>query len=893
MSASKILPGVSIESLKKAVLDIASSATKSVEAVRSSFTTGIVPVQTVGSGSVSDYITRLASESGSAIIKSTKRLGVSTSVAGSVKTPQKPELDFIEIDTDKNVGMLDSFFARIVISVENSFVDKNRVIKIFRCNNGKINAVNPSVSALTDIVASSQTKKSLDPIALSIFNASEIGVGNKTTNFISNDVFSNQRYVVSSGTLKQPFKTLNTNRIGSPTQASLISIDGANRNVLENTSFFVSVRPTLQKQRLQIPLTVGKVQGINVLKGSSVATSTAGIVEVGNSLQFKEIASISTLKSKQVGDFNEIEYIDPTVIYGCSYSYYAICVDENNIESQRSRIVKIDVNKQVVPQRPNVLYSIIANKPRFSIQCTGSFIDHVEIFRHGGKFPKDIQLLGSDNSIITNSSPSSTKTGFFHIADVATNADKSTTFTDVDVLPGQKLEYRIYAVDSFGMKSQTPFSCSISMPSHGKNVIELPSITAEQSIGEKNVKISVTCDSNFVKKLLIDRKELNSLSGFKSPATPSYFSFGKTTVKKANSRFGPHLNDFSNKNWQGILTPEDNNSTMYDTTVSYDMIYQYGVRTVDLKGNIGPRVLSQPIKVSVKNVIDSISFVTSSIVHDEIGSPLGVLLSWESNTNDFSPTDLVGNQSVLSDSSVRNVYQVERRKIGSISWDVMPATTSSYFFDNISNKQAPSYRPKYANIETEYDYRVTAMQSGGFLSNYTKPIRAATTPLVTPPDVVWTRSTSISARPISIVVSWNSDEEIIDGWEIERAAVNKIFSSKIFSIDDSQVRQLDYKNVASIKRESSRALSVSAKNLFDKKIFVGNRFFIDQDVNLSNSYYYRVRSVLRSGKASEWIYSGISLSDSPFDRKFLSTLSDDEKIMLSNNKTYISGLKIK
>ena len=106
--------------------------TKSVEAVRSSFTTGIVPVQTVGSGSVSDYITRLASESGSAIIKSTKRLGVSTSVAGSVKTPQKPELDFIEIDTDKNVGMLDSFFARIVISVENSFVDKNRVIKIFR-----------------------------------------------------------------------------------------------------------------------------------------------------------------------------------------------------------------------------------------------------------------------------------------------------------------------------------------------------------------------------------------------------------------------------------------------------------------------------------------------------------------------------------------------------------------------------------------------------------------------------------------------------------------------------------------------------------------------------------------------------------------------------------------
>jgi hypothetical protein len=182
------------------------------------------------------------------------------------------------------------------------------------------------------------------------------------------------------------------------------------------------------------------------------------------------------------------------------------------------------------------------------------------------------------------------------------------------------------------------------------------------------------------------------------------------------------------------------------------------------------------------------------------------------------------------------------------------------------------------------------MQSGAFISVHTEPVRVSIVPEIFPPPVVFVRSTQMSARPVSIVVSWQYDGIFVDGWEVQRAVTNKIFGGRVTSMDSSIARGLSYIGIASVTRESSRGLGVSSDDrVFDPRIFMGNRSFIDRDVSVANSYFYRVRSLGHNGLQSDWSYGGILLTDSPFDRKFMSSLSDDEKSHLLLDQSPIPG----
>jgi hypothetical protein len=319
---------------------------------------------------------------------------------------------------------------------------------------------------------------------------------------------------------------------------------------------------------------------------------------------------------------------------------------------------------------------------------------------------------------------------------------------------------------------------------------------------------------------------------------------------------------------------------MVDAAVGFDRIYQYTVFGVDVRGNLTSPAHSSPLRVSVKPIVDPPVNVEAEVVVSE-GVPTGVTISWDGGTSDFSPNELIGDQDVLAATAVRSVFQVERRVVGGSVWDVMPATTESFFTDPVSSAPNPPFRPAYAVSLQEYDYRVIAMQSGGFISNYTDPVRVLISPEVKPPGTIWVRSTDTAISPTHVVVSWNYSGDFVDGWEVERAVVNKIYGSKITSMDSREALSLNYKSVASIKRESSRAHGLSSDTTgFDPRAFVGNRYYIDQEVSLANSYFYRVRAI-DSRRSSDWVYAGIVLNDSPFDRKFMSALSDDERLSMS------------
>lgn len=876
----------SLDEMRVAVRELGTQGSLEVDAVRRAFTAGLAPLQTANSASAADFVTRFGGEGmGSEIVRSTAQFGLSTSIVGTIVTPPRPEIDFIEVGDDRAFGVLDSFYTHLVCSLAADELDRVSFLRVMRAPSGPSpRARKPAFSAMMDSVPYSSRTKSTEGAANSAFRVNELGVGNQLTDFIVDDRFTGRRGVVSSGSLRPIPPSVNTNR-GS-TNSALISIANADRSVLEDVRFYTNQRSMTPVQQLAEPLVVAKRQGLNVLQGSSVGKRPV-VIETGNSAGFYEVARLPIASARRVGAYAEIDYWDASVVYGSGYTYYVVAVAEDGRESPRSRMVKVDVVRFQPPSAPSVQYGVIAGRPRFTMSCSGSFLDHVEIFRKGGRVPESVRVLSTGRAMVDDAAPVRTDLGFYHIGDVGLGSDRSAVYVDQDVSDGQALEYRFYAVDSFGAKSQTPFSCSLVLPDHGQVIpLALPSITAEQAPGGRVVNVTVSCDDPRIESFAIGRREL--ISGelsFRQPSTPDLFTLGTPlSAKRAGSRVGPHLSQFSRRAWLGVLPAVSGVASFQDLSVQFDRTYQYAVTAIDVRGNRTSAVPSRYVPVSVKPVSDAPVSVSGSVITDrDSGEPVGVLLTWDVGTLDFSPNDLIGDQDVLAATSVRSVFQVERREVGRSSWESMPATTSSHFIDEVSRRRAPKYRPPFAISNATYDYRVIAMQSGAYVSTHTDPVRVIVAPDLAAIPAVWLRSTPTALRPIQIAVSWQYNGTFIDGWEVERAVTNKVFGSRIFSMDSAEARGLSYRQIAEVMRESSRGHGISVDPRVDPLIFVGNRFYLDQDVDMANSYFYRVRSFDSSGRFSPWTYAGIALTDSPHDRKFMSALSDEEKVLLAGD----------
>jgi len=880
----------SLTALRSAVADLAAKGAQEVTAVRSAFISGLAPLQTVSSGSKADFITRFggATVVGSAIAVSTAQFGLTTSVVVAPPPPPRPELDFVQVGVDRARGVLDSFFARVVFSVLLSDLPRVSYFRVMRASTGPVSAPKPSFSALADSIPLSSRTKSTEVISNQALRVAGVGVTNKLSDFVADDHFANQRNVLSNPTLRPLPAPVNTNRRGSP--ASLVSVANADRSVLENVGFYVNRRSMSPGEEVSLPLQAAQRQGLNVLRGRSVGSSTA-IVASGNSMGFSEVARVSAVPARKVGDVAEFEFHDPSVVYGGGYVYYVVAVVSSGVSGTRSRLVIVEVTRSTPPLSPDVLYGV-SSVPRFVIRTSGSFVDHFELFRRGGDPPRQVGLVSTDRSMIDRGIPTVLDSGFYHIGDVGAGPDRSAIFVDRGAPLGVSLDYRVYTVDSFGLKSQTPFSCSVLLPDPGRVIpLGVPSITAEQMPGGHSVNVIVACDDRRVTSFVIGRRDLGiGENGFRQPTFPDYFRVGSVDPKRARSRSGPSLNQFSSKAWNGIVSAISGVGSFVDRVVEFDRTYQYSVVGIDIRGNETATVPAQPVFVSVKPVSDAPVALTGTVVTDDLGSPTGVLLSWKPGTLDFSPSELIDDQDVLAATAQRSLFQVERRQVGKSVWQSMPATTSSYFVDPVGTVEVPLFRPSLATPNLEYEYRVIAMQSGAFVSPHTPPVRVSIVPGISPPSVLFVRASSTAVRPLRVVVSWDYQGIFVDGWEVQRAVTNRVFGSKVPSMDSAVARSLEYVGVARVTRESSRALGISADPSFiDRRAFVGNRGFLDVDVSMANSYFYRVRSFDSSGHLSDWVYGGIALTDSPFDRKFLSALSDAERAALAADPRPLRG----
>lgn len=870
------------EDIKTAVTSLAKTAIDSVKIVRDAFIEGAPPLQVATPDSANSYVSGFSVDKiGRGIVVSTSQLGLATSTAGSSVPPVRPELDSAEVVEDRG-GVLDQFSVELTVSIPADQLSKVKYVKIMRAKGGPVKAVRPMLAALIDAPALPSSGKGFDPITMAAFRAADNGVGNQLTTFVMDDPNDLQRSAASPQELdlRPPVPPQNTNR--NTTSSGLVALDGAHPSVLENLNFYLNRRAIGDVPEFQAEtVSVGDKVGIHVLKGDSVAASSPGIVQEGNSMRFSEVGRVDMAASgaKSVGGFIVNYFVDKAVVYGAGFVYYAVCVAPDGSESVRSRLVKVPVVKQVPPLAPTVSYSIVGGLPRFVIRCPNG-TNHVEVFRSGRSVPESIRL-GTDESIIIKG-PAAKIGQFWHLMDLGLGADRSTSFVDTKAVSGDKLTYRFYTVDAYGMKCQTPFSCSIRMPEHGPIPLPVPSVTAEQDVGQQRISLKMAVDDPRISGFVIQRSDVTiAENSFHQANQPEWVDIGVARDgKRAGSRRGPALLD---REWPLFVRAFAGSASFVDTTVKTDRIYQYAVNAIDLRGNRTPSVGSEKVGVYARQIVDPPTAFSAEVTVAQ-GNPDGVLLTWTGGTHDFSPNTLVGDQDVLAATAIRTVYQVERRSVGAPFWDAMPATSESWFFDKASTDPAPAFRPAYVIPGMSYEYRVKAMQSGGFLSPRSDVVNVAVIPPPQAPSTLWVRSTPLNINPVSVVVSWDMPGQFIERWEVERAVTNKIYGAQIQSMASKLARSLEYRRVADMTPESSRAraMSTDTKDL-DRNIYVGNRFFVDHDISPANTYFYRVRTVSAKGTHSEWSYGGVVLNDFAFDRKFYGVLDDDVKVALAKD----------
>lgn len=878
----------------EAVIRIAQAAQDSITVVRDSFTTGIPPIQVVNSGSIANYIQQLGkSTDAQEIVSTTSRLGLSTAMGKSGTNVPRPELDVVEIANDPSYGMLDGFYARIVGSLSVGDVDRVSCMRILRAQidtPGGNEPSAPSFSALIDGGTVGGSRKSPDQVYAQAQQVSQIGKGNVITDFVVSDPNVPQKNVVSKDRLRKQPDPINTNRTG-PTPSALVSMENVDKGVLESLAFTLNNRAIDVPSEISLPVRIGRSTGIDILRGGSINKNKV-LVESNNSSDFREVGRVPVSRkiSRTVGSFIEIEFFDPSVVFGATYIYYVVMQNEQGIDSLRSRFVTVTIAKREPPATPIVQYSVVASVPRFTFKSPSGFIDHFEVFRRGGaRFPKRVRVIGGKNAPITMAAPTVTAAGFRHMGDVGSSRDRSATFIDNLAIPGETLEYRIYSVDSFGNKSQTPFECTVRLADIGEMLpIVIPTITAESGMGRRSVLVTVSTEDPRATSFMLKRREVGNFErAYHQPDQPERVTLGSVDAKRAGSRIGARLINVD-RSWTGVLKITSGSATLTDTAVGFDRTYQYTVQTVDVRGKLSSHAHSQYVTVYDRPVIDMPTDLVGKVSTDEQGTLSGVVLTWRGGTHDMSPNDLIGDQDVLAATSVRSVYQVERREKGGSVWEVMPAVTGSEFVDPVSTAEAPVFRPSYALPLHTYDYRVIAMQSGGLISNYTEPVRVEVTPELLSPGTIWVRSTHASISPLAVIVSWNYSGDLVDSWEIQRAVTNKVFGSRIPSMDSDEARSLEYTDCAIVTRESSQAQPVQSEQPRQKES-IGNRMFADYDVDVINSYFYRIRA-RHNDSASGWSYAGIVLTDSPSERKIESATSDRDRRLLALSSDPISSI---
>lgn len=876
-------------------------------------------------------------------------------VAPRTFNPAVPQLDNVRVEMSKNKGTVDCFFSTLKFSLPLSQVWDGRVkaVRIFRSTilNPIFQRGAPPVITLHGMEKLSVDKmrsrsKSNDLLGTMEHRFREAGILNAISVLNPIDPETNLR--ISTNASDASAQPLKNPAAGSSVLPGAIphiesfmdpvkfgNIDSGvaqDLNVLKNirnqdpAGSIPSLAP-FTTLNVFSPLKQGLLNKTQVkdLQPNSLAFLA---VDSNNFAEFREIAfvSLDKLKSKIVGDHIEYTHSDESVGYGRGYRYYVLSVDKDMVESIRSRIVDVTIEGLRIPERPKRVFAYnISDAVAMNIIVDDQLVEKFEIFRKSAdtSFGRNDRLVSFDVGNIKgfntgNSISSKLENNYIRIGE-SLNGTRQTgaTFYDRRVTPGRKYSYRVYSVDVFGNKSESPYEFEMYLPEQKRpNELLKPSLTVEIDAQTNKARVSFRCNDARVSSLFLARRDLTiKQKAFTTPGQVNIIKLGAPTSGHSAIQFEDVVLRGDNKDtiWTGYFPNDTNDNVFIDRTVSIDHVYQYQVYGIDKFGNATPYEVSKPVMIIRRPLIDAPLNLLAEVIQGPQFTVGGIKLSWQDGNVDISSEDRLGNRGDLGNSSVRTLYQIERRRVGEERWIEFPMIEDKQFFDPSESTAAPvtrktlssrigiehaRFRPPLVEANQTYVYRVKALQTGSYQSNYGNFVEVFAALLVSSPTNFRLKASDTKISPFYIVLNWDTPNGsgVVDKWEIERSVVNNFAANKLNVKNPRDFQSLHFQPFRVVFHESSRfranAVDIVNKGRQLKRefkppatIFTGDHQFQDTSVSFGNTYFYRIRAVALNGVQSPWVYRGLKLTEESFERKIVPFIGSDMKKSLAQNFT--------
>jgi hypothetical protein len=825
-----------------------------------------------------------------------------------------PQFDFVDVLFDRKKGSIDGFYALVKFSVSGQAARDGtlKAVKVFRAD-----VSNEVVRPLATIsmlglsrISSSTSRKNANVLEMHERRLREANRTSALTTLLSVDPIDGNRQAASS-TPVTPGESGNS-RTKSKSDKALAGylkpgedIGSLDSSVASNLNFLRNIQRSRGVQAMMSPENVGsavvdldtraKLQIRQTEALGKLPTAVgATIMQNANASGFRELGvfTFDAFKKTEVGGFLELSFEDVTVTFGKTYRYYIVSIDAGMNESLRSKIVSVTIAPTVAPASPAVsLITADRTGTSFVMLSSGSILpEKFEVYRRerfSERQEQSMQIRTSatkDGYTVGTETRDALSNGFIQVGEAQAGHDGSGIFNDRRVRAGRTYDYSFYSVDSFGNKSQTPTTVEayISDPLRPRP-LRAPSILAEPF--PDGMKVSITNNDDKAVAVLLSRRNMTvDRSRFTTPSQPLRSILGRQRDPISRSSYvGQHV---VNDGWTGtFMVSKDQQIIFNDRFSRRDMTYQYRVVAVDRFGNESSAAFSSPAMVTLDPKLEAP--VGLAAAYD--GS--AVNLSWTDSNIDVDALDRIGSQDALADSAVRTLFQIERRPTGQDSWDRFPLVTGSMFSDPVRSDQHPSSRPPWPKKGAEYQYRVSLIQTGSFVSDFSQPVTVKVVDRVSAPVAVSIKASDTKVRPFYVSLGWSTPEKsgVVDKWEIERAVLNNIAAARINLKNRTEIESLKFKARASIGRESSRGLARSIDpSMRDvstaRAAAPGDHSFIDDDISFGNSYVYRLRAVGLDGITSQWIYRGVSVRDELFDAKLNSQITMKERVGLAASR---------
>jgi hypothetical protein len=665
-------------------------------------------------------------------------------------------------------------------------------------------------------------------------------------------------------------------------------------NVVKNiTDAVASSRFRVINERAVVGVGFVETDDVSVTHAATLdkRSSLASVVEAGNFDEFKLVGTTPAKQRVRAQDGSYVfSFVDPTVTYGRSYRYFVESVSADGTVSARSRIVDVAVPPVEVISAPTASTRSTSMSVLLSIVSTDGHTSKFEVYRRG-------QSAGRANvRVIGDSFPSDSTTfdllssGFALVGEVVCSGGGG-TFVDYDVLPGKTYEYRVYADNAFGTKSSGFAEASVRV---GKTRAgdQLKPPTVESSYDPLAQAVNVRISNNEPgASVILERRDCSI--GQRSFGSPSSVDDVIIGIRDAVSLLSSPTLFSRDGSWSGVFPALSGTFVHVDKSTQFDRTYQYRAHCVDRFGNRSGYTQTQPLMLSSWPKIDRpVSLDVRSTV---AGETRRIDLSWADGNVDVSPSERFGSRAALDDSSVRTLYQIERADVTDGVWRSFALVEGTSSVDDGTFVERPRSMPDAPKLGATYRYRVAAVQTGSYYSDFCEPVQVVFKPAPTAPKSLKTQTPDVATKPFYVSVSWATpdESELIDKWEVERAGVNNLAAGKLGLNDVSSVSKLEFTRVATVSKESSRLSSFTSDRQSREssaKLLGGDRGTVDDGVESGNTYFYRVRAVSSDGALSEWSYRAVRLSSERSEKalaasssKRLSDLSSDKRTVTARS----------